>query len=231
MAAIGLLSSILQLVSFASKISTRLQEFRTDVAQAPKAFESIRNRVPLMLDLVERIRTQVENGAISRASQETMIPVIQACLAQLQELNEVLDKVSLLPGSSTYARGRKALSSVLREPEIEKIDAGLRTNFDLLVQAATLQAVSNTDRRSSSISSSQSTINLTLSHPSYQSAEFQRRPSEAVYYSAPKLLSPIFMMPYPRDGKFLGRQEVINDIELRFQSQRHVALAGLGGVG
>jgi hypothetical protein len=39
------------------------------------------------------------------------------------------------------------------------------------------------------------------------------------------------MIPFERDRKFIGRENVIQDIEQRFESQSRVALAGIGGVG
>lgn len=39
------------------------------------------------------------------------------------------------------------------------------------------------------------------------------------------------MIPFDRDPKFVGREDVIKEIDRRFERQRHVALCGLGGVG
>jgi hypothetical protein len=40
-----------------------------------------------------------------------------------------------------------------------------------------------------------------------------------------------FMIPFDRDRNFIGREDVIEKIEQRFESQSRVALAGIGGVG
>lgn len=42
---------------------------------------------------------------------------------------------------------------------------------------------------------------------------------------------PVFMLPFERDSKFVGRQYTIEELHGRFKQQRRVALAGLGGVG
>jgi hypothetical protein len=42
---------------------------------------------------------------------------------------------------------------------------------------------------------------------------------------------PCFIMPFDRDQNFVGRENILNEIESRFNNQRRVALAGIGGVG
>jgi hypothetical protein len=38
-------------------------------------------------------------------------------------------------------------------------------------------------------------------------------------------------VPFERDSKFIGREDIIAEIGRRFEVQRRVALAGIGGVG
>jgi nucleoside phosphorylase len=40
-----------------------------------------------------------------------------------------------------------------------------------------------------------------------------------------------FAVPFERDSKFIGREDVITEIDRQFEVQRRVALAGIGGVG
>jgi hypothetical protein len=40
-----------------------------------------------------------------------------------------------------------------------------------------------------------------------------------------------FIVPFERDSKFIGREDIIAEIGRRFEVQRRVALAGIGGVG
>ena len=47
----------------------------------------------------------------------------------------------------------------------------------------------------------------------------------------PRSKKPIFMVPFERDLKFVGRVDIINDIKQALQRQRRVAIAGIGGVG
>ena len=42
---------------------------------------------------------------------------------------------------------------------------------------------------------------------------------------------PVFLVKFERDKNFIGRKAVIEEISLKFQSQRRVAISGFGGVG
>ncbi len=45
------------------------------------------------------------------------------------------------------------------------------------------------------------------------------------------LADPLLMVPFVRDGQFVGREDVLSQIDERFHSVRRVSLAGIGGVG
>jgi tetratricopeptide (TPR) repeat protein len=47
----------------------------------------------------------------------------------------------------------------------------------------------------------------------------------------PLRTAPTFMIPFDRDTKFIGRTQIIKDIDLALQSQRRIAIAGIGGIG
>lgn len=42
---------------------------------------------------------------------------------------------------------------------------------------------------------------------------------------------PAFTVPFPHDDKFIGRENILYQIEECLQTQRRVSLAGIGGVG
>ena len=46
-----------------------------------------------------------------------------------------------------------------------------------------------------------------------------------------KAAHPLFLVPFERDPKFIGRGVVIDEINQKFKTQSRVAIAGLGGVG
>jgi hypothetical protein len=230
LAVIGLVSAIVQFVDFGTKVVNRLYGLKEEVANGPKVFQDVRTRLPLMLDLVKKIRVQIDCGQIDRASQDVMLPVIQSCLTQVKLLDDLFIKALPKLNDSSWTRGKKALVSVIRESEVEKIDQVLKANCDLLVQSGTFHSMSRLERQESN-ASQQQMVNVIIPQqqilsssppPQYDSYAMRRD-------SAP--MAPVFMVPFLRDPKFIGRQVVMDDIEIRFRTRRQVALAGLGGVG
>ena len=41
----------------------------------------------------------------------------------------------------------------------------------------------------------------------------------------------LFTVPFERDAKFIGREDIITEIDRKFEVRRRTALAGIGGVG
>jgi hypothetical protein len=42
---------------------------------------------------------------------------------------------------------------------------------------------------------------------------------------------PIFLVPFERDQQFVGREDILSQVEEQFQNQRRVSFHGLGGIG
>ena len=40
-----------------------------------------------------------------------------------------------------------------------------------------------------------------------------------------------FLVPFGRDDNFVGREDILGQISLKFDTQQRVALDGIGGVG
>jgi hypothetical protein len=52
------------------------------------------------------------------------------------------------------------------------------------------------------------------------------------YKAAPSpLADSVFMVPFGRDDKFVGREDILDQIEDRLQVGSRVSLTGIGGVG
>ena len=135
LAVIGLVSSIVEFVEFGPKVLTRLYQFSNGVVEGPDVLRDVADRLPLMIDLMRKVQSQVEHGKVVDSSQQAFLPVIQSCAFQVNVLDELLTKALPAPKDSSFKRGRKALLSIVRESEIEKIDAVLKMNFSIILQA------------------------------------------------------------------------------------------------
>ena len=47
----------------------------------------------------------------------------------------------------------------------------------------------------------------------------------------PRRSKPSFHVPFDKDEKFVGREDVLDEIDTKLKTQRRIALAGIGGIG
>ena len=84
MAVAGLVSSIMQFVSFSREVIERLNEFRNAVDQVPKAFQDISTHLPLIVDNLNQTRKKAEARGIDVETQKCVIRVVEGCQDQVQ---------------------------------------------------------------------------------------------------------------------------------------------------
>jgi hypothetical protein len=191
LAIIGLVSAIVQFVDFGSKIVERLQDFYSSVNEVPKAFRDVKVELPLLLNTLKRTQAQAESGALSKETQEALLPVVEGCRSQVELLDSSLVKSLPKLGDSSLRRGMTAFLSVGQEKKVEQITTTLRKYVQTLTY-----------------------------HEATGATRLAIQPSK-----------PCFIMPFDRDLNFVGREDILQEIESRFKNQRRVALAGIGGVG
>jgi hypothetical protein len=64
-AVLGLVSAIVQLVDFSSKVIHRLHEFTSATTDVPDSFQSIKVQLPLFVTTLQRVQAQADAGHIS----------------------------------------------------------------------------------------------------------------------------------------------------------------------
>ena len=230
-AIVGFASALMTFLDFGTRVLRRMRQLEHQAEESTSYFKGVRNRLPLMLDLVKKIMLQMEAGLVSDKSKETMYPVVQNCISQAQQLDRMFNKMLPQPSDTTWARGKKAVFSVMSESEVERIDTGLKSNFELLVQAGTFQVTSRQDNSNPTTIAPtfalSPTFKVTLPQHNSHSVPlpWEEKEKEASDAKA------IFAVPFPRDPNFLGRQDVINAVSKAFQTSHVVALSGLGGIG
>ncbi|KAG7055833.1 TPR-like protein [Colletotrichum scovillei] len=254
LAMIGLASALIQFVEFGGKVLRQLRRLESDMTGVPTVFKNVRSRLPLMVDLVQKLIIRMDAGLIDKKSQETMLPVVRSCMAQAEQLDSLIVKTLPQHHESHWSRGRKAVVGVLVESDVERIEAALKANFDLLSQAGTFHLADGdmADTKKglggssgmfnflgSNVHVTLQSPDLTTSPPGYDVSEtehfrspFQPPPLPEEPKDAPGAAKPpVFMVPFHRDSNFLGRRSTLDVIDQRFESQSYVALAGLGGIG
>jgi hypothetical protein len=208
LAIIGLVSAIVQFVDFGSKIVGRLNEYREAGNDVPKTFQSISLSLPLVIDNLKRTKDQASAGEISNETANALKPVLEACLLHTQKLELLLEKALPVEGDSTWRRGKKAILSLTDWKAVQKIMSELNSHLKHLSYFLALNG---------STPSGQTVLDGT---------------SQPLRPNTQGRLQPCFMVKFARDKNFVGREDIIKEINRRFlDKQPCVAIAGIGGVG
>ena len=110
LAAVSLISNIVQFIDLGTRIVGRLEEFRFSASEAPKVFHDVKTELPLLLDTLRQTKSQTEQGNITVETEKGLIPVIDGCIGQVSSLDNLIQKVVVDAGDSTWQRSRKALA-------------------------------------------------------------------------------------------------------------------------
>jgi len=208
LAIIGLVSAIVQFVDFGSKIVSRLNEYREAGNNVPKTFQKISVDLPLVIDNLKRTKNQADAGEISHETANVLKPVLEACLAQAKQLEELLARALPAEGDSTWRRRKKALASLANETAVQKIMSELEDHLRHLLYSQTLNGPAPSGQ----------TVVQGASQSSQSNTQSERQPR--------------FMLKFARERNFVGREDIIKEIDRRFlDRQPCVAIAGGGGVG
>lgn len=121
LAVVGIVSSIVQIVEFSSKVVQRLNDFASSVGKVPRAFRHIKTEIPLIIDSLRRIQDQARAGRLETATVDAVKPVIQDCQREIKRLEAILDKTVPLVDASQWDRCKKAFLSLGKDKDVEQI--------------------------------------------------------------------------------------------------------------
>lgn len=199
--AYGLAAAIITFIDVGTRVAGRVKEL-SDAGDIPGVFRDIKTRLPLIIDIIAQ--TQAEANKLSPEAQEALKEVVRQSLKQVDQLDEILKKVTVSKGESLLRKTVKAGASLVEEGRVQKIAAALKDNVQLL----TLFNVKSTekDRPTAKRWASEAL-------PSYEDA------------------TGVFLLPFSRDEQFVGRESELQSIASSFQTQTRVAVSGIGGVG
>jgi len=200
--AIGVASSLITFIQFSQQIVGQLREL--NVGDVPGSFQDIKMRLPLILSIINRVQSVAHN--LSPGDKDTFGAVVDNCLSQVQQLDAILQRLTIGKGDSTLKRGFKAAVGLAEENRTRKIATALKDNIHLLT-----------------------CLNLTPTDEKKAGSAFDRRTSEAPPRYSDS--TGVFSVPFIRDSQFVSRGDLIPSIWNAFARQNRVAIAGIGGVG
>jgi hypothetical protein len=202
-AVVGIVSSIVQIVDFSSKVVKRLDDFASSVGEVPRAFRHINTELPLIIDSLRRIQKHARDGNLDKVTVDALDPVIKNCHLEITRLENILDKTVPSVGASSWDRRKKALLSLGKDKNVEEIADSLSRYVRVLTLYQALEG---------SKPGSQS-----LSQPD------QVKPQ---YFT----LIPFDRNPHFVDREVIFKQ-IDESFKVKEGSQPKAALFGLGGIG
>lgn len=91
-AVVAVVSSIVQLVDFTSKIVSRLHEFQSDTSEIPKSLGQLKAELPMLEHSLNQIRLAIDRSILPKDCVPTLLPVISGVDESLREIDSILAK-------------------------------------------------------------------------------------------------------------------------------------------
>ncbi|KAI9861251.1 MAG: hypothetical protein M1813_005424 [Trichoglossum hirsutum] len=124
-AAVGLAASIATFLDVSAKVLVRLHEFQSSTQEIPKVFQSIMKRLPLIRNIIDRIKRECEDDSLTENAQHELSHMVEGCLEQITMLEKLMKNILPAPTASTSRRLWKAIASVYKEKDIVTIEETL----------------------------------------------------------------------------------------------------------
>ena len=199
---IGIISNIASIIDFAVKVYDRAQGFGGDVRDIPQEFQEVRRSLPLISNTLQKTSRHVESGQVDEETCKALQPLLDACKVKIKELSTIFRDVLPEDSASKWTRGWKAVSSMGQNKKVKVIIGSIWDDVKALTYYHVAEAAT-----ASQLNEAMSTMTIS------------------------KIREPLFMVRYERVEDFIGREEIMKDIEKQFDGGNRVALAGIGGVG
>jgi hypothetical protein len=126
LAAVGVATSIIQIVQFSAEAISRLQQFHSDVSDIPDSLNQISHELPLLQSILARMSHAVSCQTIDAGTEKALATVLNGCQLQIESLNALLGKLTPAAKDTSWARSKKAFSSLLHDNKVERITNTIR---------------------------------------------------------------------------------------------------------
>ena len=144
LAVVGVVSSIVGLVDFSSKVLHRLNEFQSSRGEIPESFRHIKEKLPILLETLNQTKLAVEKGSIEEETKEALSSVVDGCQTQITLLNDLIGKSLPQEGDSWRKKTSKAISSLRQDAKVTKITITIRSHIQDLTNYLSASLASQT---------------------------------------------------------------------------------------
>jgi NACHT NTPase-like protein len=129
LAVVGVVSSIVGLVGFGSKVLHRLNDCRGEI---PETFKHVKDELPILLETLDQTKVAVEKGSIKEETKKALLLVVSGCQTQITLLDNLIARSLPQEEDSWRKKAGKAIFSLRQDAKVTKITAVLRTHIQSL---------------------------------------------------------------------------------------------------
>ena len=130
--AVGVAAAVVEFVNLGTKIVKRLKDYSSAASEAPKSLQHISNQLPLLVNALDRLKTDVQVEKFDFDTRCILKGVVAGCKQQAEKLDEIIEKVLNVPGDSRMVKVQKALASLRNDTKVPKIEKSLQTYIQVL---------------------------------------------------------------------------------------------------
>lgn len=117
-AALGLISSVISLVDFSSKLIKRLNEYQDAIDEAPEIWRNIAVQLPLLTIALQMIQVQAEAGHVQDKVAQALKLLVDETMVQTRNLDCQLSKILPPKTATTWERKLLAVKSLSADKEV-----------------------------------------------------------------------------------------------------------------
>jgi hypothetical protein len=125
-AVVAVVSSIVQLVDFTSKVIARLNDIQSGTKDIPKSLKYLSAELPVLLHTLQQIHDALKADRFPPTCATALQPAVDSCKESIQEMESSLFKTLPKQGDGKTRSFIKAVGSVWNEGKIERITATIR---------------------------------------------------------------------------------------------------------
>jgi hypothetical protein len=153
LAIVGVVSNIVGLVDFSSKLYSRLKDTLADANEVPKSFRSIKTELPVLIRTLEDIGESFRDGKLNEETAQVVALAVRGCETSVHELEKLLARLVFDENMHKSKKMWRAFKAVVKESEVNNIVVAIRgyvgtLTFYLVASASSLQPL--TGKQSSS---------------------------------------------------------------------------------
>lgn len=145
LAIVGLVASIASLVDLSAKVVSRLHDFISETSDIPKSFRSLWVRLPVLIETLQRIKSQAEAGQTLKNVTKTLKPIVEDTFEQVLAVQTCLSKIHPPDNASKWERALNALKSLAKDDKIQRAMEEIDKNSHILILHQTTRHVDTSD--------------------------------------------------------------------------------------